>query len=332
MRSVIILSMLWICGLVCWGTVYPIEMFVEDNDVVSGLFIEINESPFTGVVPEDRMVIEFMTARLKNDIELYNSFFCPELQVEDPSMIRYLMGQKKGLLKGVVKYRYEGYLCYHTLTSEDLWPLYLKENSDMKFDNFSYPVFSALCERAVTPFLLKRTTSTNIQINSMSAIPLGEQNDSTLYFKYYDAKNPLTLQLEKTVSSLNMAYVKKDLDALSCLVSKPSLGRMLVGLTNGSIDPRFEEGPLRPIGVIDMDPVYVYFARKEDSDTAIFRRFLRKGDHYYLINYLGGGGPLEIFLSSKELRLFLISKSKLKEGEESQREAGSPSNSSSESD
>ena len=236
----------------------------------------------------------------------FNSFFIPEFQMRKKTF-DYLSKSDFGSLDTVTKSQFDSYLCYHATTSKgELFACYLPTNiRELKFgsltNNFVRGVLSMVNQ--------KRThLSHPLEMSKYESITFGTKHPLEILFEFHKPNSPISLTLSKSIKSLNSSYKKKNLDTLPDLITKESLERIMTGMMNGTPDPRFRICSFESVGVISMDPVYVYLGHRENEESLFFRKFLKKDDKYLLFNYLGGGGPLETFLESDEFKIFALKK------------------------
>jgi hypothetical protein len=295
----------------CFGAKYPVPFFIEDEEVISQLYIEPVEEPFTGLSKQDRLFSDYMTAIAKKDLHQANNFLSPEMRVKDEKTFKWLMSQDLGKLQGVKKCLYSDHYVYIATTSVGQQFLCLRQNDkNPQFIPFNDYPFQVLCGEALTSFLRKKSSPKDLDITKMSMITYGSNDVANLYFSFLESDHQITATLAKDIQQLNQAYEDKDLDILPSLVNKESLGRMMTGMMNGTPDPRFRTCSFESVGIINMDPVYVYLGHRAGDKSLFFRKFIKQGDDFFLVNYLGGGGPLEVFLESVEFKQFALNKYK----------------------
>lgn len=295
--------------LSCFGAYYPVPLFIEDGEVISQLYIEPIEEPFTGLSEQDRLFSDYMAAIARKDLHRANNFLSPEMQVKDEKTFERLMSEDLGMLQGVRKCRYNDRIIYIATTSIGQQFLSLQQDDiNPRFVLIKDYPFQVLCGEALTSVLRKKTSAVDVDTTQLASITYGSNNVANVYFSFVDHKGEITTNLANTVRQLNRAYEDKNLDILPGLITKEGLERMMVGMMNGTPDPSFRVCSFESVGVVAIDPVYVFLGHREGDDSLFIRKFIKNDEKYSLVNYLGGGGPLEVFLESEEFKQFALNK------------------------
>lgn len=294
----------------CLGEIYPVTYEVEGKTVQPKCYVEIQEDPFLENTARDRFLLDYFKALESKDAERINRFLEPDIQIntEDSFALKQLEEYQSSEIVDVIKYAFNGYDVYQAGNrTGGTYTFCMRQNDkDARLGFFPDYQTTSIITHAVMPFVLKKGGPDEVDCSSMTSIVLGSNDIAKVYFQFLDQDNPVTLKLKRAEDDLVDAYQSKDLDRLAQLTGKLSLEKMQLSLS-GTLVLGGEIGSCDPIGVIDMDPIYVYLGRK-NRETVVLRKYMKQGDHYVRVNYGYGGIGIDDFLESDAFAEFVKDK------------------------